>query len=309
MQTQLYERKQQYLEAHPNRAKRSEVQNTFKRLVPLEEELGLDFCDIRNMETIHYLIAAISTKQLRRIEMTLRCLQEYCDWCVANRYTDCNFIAGITGESINITYTVGRDMFPDASALQAYLVIQRPAVSLDDIATMYHAYYWMVFMGLLPEQACSLLKTDVNLQNRTVRHDGNIIEILKEAKQALACAVQLDKIRSGGSNGVVSVYRSDKLFVNARKEMCPRDFWYLDRRYRDRYQNRLLDWEDVYLSGVFSRMYHDRECAGLPYNFAWLFEQKAQNREYQHPKIYYKNQKVRELEYLYRQWKQAFALS
>lgn len=304
---ELSARKRHFLNELPSSASKLNPERFMCRLEQLETQWDFDLCQTTDREVIDSVVTnIIASKRLLYINRAIDILYRYCQWCLEYKYTDHNPLEGVEGVDIDLTAVIQRDMFPNADALSNFLRNYRPSVSPDNLATMYHGYYWTLFMGLTPEQACDLKKTDVNDAGTLIQCNHENIEIPSKAKFALLTAKEMKEVVYGGQNAVATLYASDNLFVNIVKNMTPKDFWFTDRRYKDRYKTRGLDWEDVYFSGLFCKAAGE-EAAGKKYDFSYLFQNDLNKEgQYMSKILYNYENKIKDIENLYRWWRRAF---
>lgn len=305
---ELSERKQRFVDEAWNFQQKKRVLNLLQNLDDLEKKMQFDFCLLTEHRDISFVVAEITPSKLAfYLRFTLKVLNLYCEWCIVQKYTDWNAVGGIKDTDIDLTHVIKRDMFASSADFSKYLRRERLPLTPDNICIMYYAYYWAIFLGLLPDEACTLKKSDVSIDGTTLNYNGEQIHIVDEAQYPFRLAATMQTILYGRRETPKPVYQSEKLFVNLVKEMTPNDFWRLDLRYKKRFENRLLDWGDVYWSGMFVRIYKD-EAKGRSFDFGNLFADMLERPGKLNDHLVNYRKKVKDIENLYFWWKKAFHL-
>ena len=294
--------KEQFLKSGINNVDGSS--RILNKLADVESEQQRDFAEFDDRNLVLKTIGNISSNMLINVKLTIYTLNQYCQWCFQQGYTSSNIMEGIQPDDVDKSEKIQRSMFKNAKQCQRFLDLNRPIVSLNDFASMYIAYLWLIWMGCLPKECIEIKKQNIHLQDGFLINRQHIVHLVEESKYSLYCALNLIEGRWGGTGGMVPVVQSPYLLVNSVGRLDPKKLNDMDRKYRNRFNSYTINWQDVFLSGCFDRMQQrknpdiEQEYIAIGYRLAEAKAAKVSDRLH--------HEKIGDVKWIHEQWLKTF---
>ena len=144
--------------------------NLFEIIEPLERELDLDICQVKDANKIHDFLDGNVGMRLRSISVRLSTLRAYCRWCQNNGVKDA------TSTLLDVKITP-RDRLAETRVGSPEQLEQFLNALFDNEEELTYdivlrCYCWLGFMGVQEDRVEHILSKDVDLKNLKVVVDG-----------------------------------------------------------------------------------------------------------------------------------------
>ncbi len=239
---------------------------------PYEREAGKDLCELE-AEILQDMTDHKFGIRTRTLESTIGIIRSYVTWCEKQGYPTCN---GINEIEVRMDKKMRRYMVASPKHLQAVLDEAFSPVDEQTVDCLYRCYIWMVYSGMLEDDALNVKTDEVKFYSMTIEHGGKSYEIYREAASAfhLACEAEEFKYKHPKYETMRKRYAGEYLMRGVRSEKI--DVSTVRRLVAVAFQPKgiSLSYKRIRLSGIFYRAY-ELERMGSAVNFDKLAEEHA----------------------------------
>lgn len=254
----------------------------FNSLEPFEKNWGADICT-RGKDELQAAVGEIVGFRDKSKRTRLSILREYFRWCVENNVEGAgNAIFEIDNGDLGLE-KLKRQMVANPQHLQRYLNCICDKESEETTDCIYRCLYWLAYGGIEDEEtALKVLASDVKLDKKLVKYDGDEFPIYREAIPAFKNCVDLkefnykhpnyDKtVKKGRAKGQyllrgITETKSYKAMRATMSKKAKNARFMSEKDKNDESLQLKLSYYRVWLSGLFYRMY-EAERAGMPPDF------------------------------------------
>lgn len=146
-----------------------------------EEDYESDLCDF-NLSCVKTTLALISKKSIMINCKILNYILKYVNWCIANgrcRYGNESKWHIVSLEDIDLSYVANIQLPKSPEILQEKLdVVYKLAddtSTSSEMAWFYKSAFYLAYLGLTEEEITLLKRSEIDLDNRTIKTNGKII--------------------------------------------------------------------------------------------------------------------------------------
>lgn len=175
-------------------------------------------------------------------------------------------------------------MVSSPKGLQSYMDAIFSPEEEQEVDNIYRCFYWLIYMGIPANEALSVRKSEVSIQDMLVRHNGEEIPLYKESVEAFENGISLvqfrtERISKKGKLFTAFIPRSESPYIIStmqRSRGAGLNVGYIMNNIRIRVKRLgnatgLISTRNMYMSGIFYRMLK-QEKAGFPVRFDFLLE-------------------------------------
>lgn len=266
----------------------AKVCNTvFDAFEPYEQKWEADLCT-KSTEELQPIVDTLVGFRARSKWMRLIILKDYVKWCMASNVPGaCDGMTHINATGLD---KVKHQTVSSPAHLQRYLDILFEPENDETIDNIFRCFYWLAYLGIPEEDIFTIKCSDVDLGNRVVYYKNEEIDIYKEAFKAFKNCATLTQFLyinpSYPSNNAFYRDRApgDTLIRGFRSITLMSMRAMLSRRSKEKIDEKSTDlklsYYRVWISGLFYKMYYERENSGMSVDFSDAAERFMEGKIY-----------------------------
>lgn len=146
----------------------------FNSIEKFEKDFGVDICFMNSNElsiVINYVVGYRNNSR----KVSISKITKYLNWCCENVPNSINSI-----KNINVDSRIGNILIKSPQHLNNILDNMFDPVCERTIDNIYRMYFWLAYSGISINDAFSVKKTDVDLDNLIIKFNNNIYKIYNE---------------------------------------------------------------------------------------------------------------------------------
>ena len=327
---------------------REHVRKVLKKMEPFEIAWGMDY-SLQDVPQLEHAVNEVIGTRIQSAENTLIILRDYVKWREHNLYPVSDSIYWI---KLDIVRQMRENMVGSPKHLKNVLkyVFDDPRQHTSDC--IYRAFLWLGYMGVDSSDTIRITTDDVDMDNMVISCGNESFKIYEESKQDFLSAVTLTEFEDNKhrKDGIVLhrvIKRKDgneilRGMINSRRQELSEDYLnstirtVITKKFRIASEKRdmalskaiesgcnpekicsmhfNLTFKDVYLSGLFYRMYESEMRDGIVdfYPDAQRTMERKESRGMEYKESEHSGRQkmlartVRDLSTNYTFWKEAF---